>query len=123
MVKTIILIGFLTIAVAFNSYAHDSDRIDQLENETQEISLRLSKVESMLIGSSYANEPATSGVGWPSVSDWRKLTTDMSTSDVRKILGEPQRVEGGTRASWYYPNGGSIMFDEGKVYRWSEPYQ
>ena len=121
MVKKIILIGFLSLAVAFNAYAHDIDRIDQLEKELQETKLRLSKLESLLSNPSNAQESVTSGEGWKSVMNWRKLTNDMSTSDVRKILGEPQRLDGGIVAHWYYQNGGSLTFFEGKVQRWIEP--
>ena len=121
MVKTIIIIGFLSLAAAFNSYAHDSDRIDQLEKEIQETKLRLSKLESLLSNPSKAQELVTSGEGWKSVMNWRKLTKDMSTSDVQKILGEPHRVDGGTFTKWYYQNDGRIIFYEGKVDNWREP--
>jgi hypothetical protein len=123
MVKTIIIIGFLSLAVAFNSYAHDSDRIDQLEKEIQETKLRLSKLESLLSNPSNAQKPVTSGEGWKSAMNWRKLTKDMSTSDVQKILGEPHRVDGGSLTFWYYENGGEVTFHEGKVNRWHEPRQ
>lgn len=121
MVKKIIIIGFLSFAVAFNSYANDSDRIEQLEKEIQQIKLRLSKLESLTSNPSNAQNPVTSGEGWKSVMNWRKLTTDMSASDVQKILGEPQRLDGGTIANWYYQNGGRITFFEGKVRQWTEP--
>jgi hypothetical protein len=123
MVKTFIVIGFLSLAVASNSYAHDSDRIDQLEKEIQETKLRLSKLESLLSNPSKAEELATSREGWKSVMNWRKLTTDMSASDVQKILGEPHRVDGGTFTTWYYQNKGRIVFYEGKVSQWNEPRQ
>jgi outer membrane protein assembly factor BamE (lipoprotein component of BamABCDE complex) len=55
--------------------------------------------------------------------NWRKLTKDMSTSDVKKILGEPHRVDGGTFTHWYYQNHGGVIFYEGKVDRWMEPRQ
>ena len=123
MVKTIAIIGFLSLAVAFNANAHDSDRVDQLEKELQEIKLRLSKLESLLSNPSNAQKPVTSGEGWKSIMNWRKLTNGMSTSDVQRILGEPHRVDGGAIASWYYQNGGRITFYEGKVDRWTEPRQ
>lgn len=123
MVKTISIIGFLSLAVAFNSHAHDSDRIDQLEKEIQETKLRLSKLESLLSSPSNAEEPVTSGEGWKSVMNWRKITEDMSTSDVQKILGEPHWVAGGTITNWDYQNGGSVVFLKGKVERWMEPRQ
>jgi len=123
MVKTIAIIGFLSLAVAFNSYAHDSDRIDQLEKELQELKLRLTKLEVLLSNPSKAQELVTSNEGWKSVMNWRKLTTDMDTSDVQKILGEPHRVDGGRFTTWYYQNGGIIYFIEGKVNHWMEPRQ
>ena len=121
MVKTISFIGFLSLAVAFNANAHDSDRINQLEKEIQEIKFRLSKLESFPSNPSNAQEPATSGDGWKSVMNWRKLTQGMSTSDVRRILGEPHKLDGGTLAHWEYQNGGSIFFYKEKVDRWHEP--
>jgi len=100
MVKQIAVIGFLSLAVTFNSNAHDSDQIDQPEKEMREIKARLSKLESLGSNPSNAQEFVTSGEGWKSIINWRKLTNDMSTSDVRKILGEPHRVDGGTMTDW-----------------------
>ncbi len=48
MVKLIAIIGLLSMSVAFNANAHDSDRIAQLEKELQETKARLSKLESLL---------------------------------------------------------------------------
>jgi hypothetical protein len=123
MVKTIAIIAFLSLAVAFNSYANDSDRIDRLEKELQEIKVRLSNLESLLSNPSKAQEPTTSGEGWKSVRNWRKLTAGMGPSDVRNILGEPHRVDGGTVAVWFYQNGGEVSFIDDKVRRWREPRQ
>ncbi len=121
MVKTVPIIGFLLLAVAINSNAHDSDRVEKLEKEIQELKLRVSKLESLLSNPSKAQEPVTSSEGWKSILNWRMLTTDMSTSDVQKILGAPHRVDGGVIAHWYYQNGGEVTFFDGKVHRWREP--
>jgi hypothetical protein len=121
MVKRIIVIGLLSLVVAFNSYAQDSDRIDQLEKEIQELKLRVLKLESLISNPSLAQEAAPLGEGWNSVANWRKLSTDMDYSDVRKILGEPQRIDGGNLARWVYQNGGEVFFFLGKVDRWEEP--
>ena len=123
MVKTIALIGFLSLAVIFNAHAHDSDRIDRLEKEMQETRLRLQRLESFLGKQSNAQEPVASGGGWKSAANWKRLAADMSASDVRKILGEPLQMDGGTFARWYYQNRGVVMFFEGKVSRWEEPGQ
>ncbi|MBI1423769.1 MAG: hypothetical protein GC149_09925 [Gammaproteobacteria bacterium] len=109
------------LGVIFNSYADDSDRIDRLEKKVQELNLRISKLESLLRESSENKVLVPSHEGWKSVHNWRKLATDMSASDVQKILGEPQRVDGGNLATWYYGNGGTVMFFNGRVNRWMEP--
>ena len=123
MIKTFTIIVFLLLAVAFNANAQVIDRIDPLEKEVYEIKLRLSKLESLLSNPSKANEHVTSGEGWKSVMNWRKLTTDMDCSAVQKILGEPNRVDGGQIARWYYKNGGGVIFMFGKVDSWNEPQQ
>jgi len=121
MVKTILFTCFLALAVAFNANAHDSDRIIQLEKEIQEIKARLSRIESFPSHPSNAQEPVTSSEGWKSVMNWRKLTPGMSTSDVRRILGEPHRIDGGDIATWHYQNDGRIVFHKGQARYWNEP--
>ena len=121
MVKTIIIVGLLSLVVAFNANAQDSDRIYQLEKEIQQLKLRISKLESILSSPSSDQEIVPSSEGWKSVANWRKLSTDMGTSDVKKILGEPHRVDGGNIATWYYQNDGRVVFVRGKLYEWTEP--
>lgn len=111
MLKTITVIGLLSFFVAFNTYAQDSDRINQLEKENQELKLRVSELESQL---------SKSG---KSVNNWSKLTRGMSTGDVKKILGEPEYESGGIVAYWDYPNGGIVFFNDEKLGAWSEPRQ
>jgi hypothetical protein len=123
MIKTFVIVGFLSLAVAFNANAHDSDRIDQLEKEIHELKLRISKLESLLSNPRSVQEVVPSGEGWKNVANWRKLSTDMNTSDVKKILGEPHRLDGGDIATWYYKNGGRVNFYKGKVDHWTEPRQ
>lgn len=123
MLKNITVIGFLLFAVAFNTYAHDSDRVDQLEKEIQDLKARLSKLESLLSSLGNSDKPIAPGEGWKSVTNWRKLTTDMGTSDVQRILGDPNRVDGGTLTIWYYQNRGVVMFINGRVSSWTEPRQ
>jgi len=121
MIKTITIIGFLSLFIAFNSYAGDSARIDQVEKEVQELKLRVLKLESLISNPNSVQEVVPSGEGWKHVANWRKLSTGMNPSDVRKILGEPHRVDGGIIATWYYPNGGEVIFQSNKTWRWREP--
>jgi hypothetical protein len=55
-------------------------------------------------------------------SQWRQLRRRMSQDDVKKLLGEPDRVSVSRfYDSWYY-GGGSVTFDsKGHVDFWSEP--
>jgi hypothetical protein len=83
--------------------------------------IRISKLESLLSKPNAVQQAVTSSEGYKSIANWRRLTTDMGYSDVRKLLGEPTRVDGGQLAHWHYPNGGQVFFTFGKVERWQEP--
>lgn len=123
MLKQITIIGFLSLAIAFSANAQGSDRFDHMEKEIQEIKLRLSNLESLLNNPSKVQEVMPPGEGWKSVANWRKLATGMKASDVRLILGEPHRLDGGQLARWYYQNGGEVQFFDEKIHRWIEPRQ
>jgi hypothetical protein len=121
MIKPIIIIGFLSLAAAFNSNAHDSDELEELEKEILEIKQPLSELESPSINPGNTENTVNSSEGWKSISNWRKLTVGMEPSDVRQILGEPHRIKGGQLAFWDYPNGARVTFMGGKIQSWSEP--
>jgi hypothetical protein len=133
MIKSIIVFVFLSFVVALSAGAQDGDRIGQLEKEVQELKARLSKLESAPGNKSNANQSDTSQSdtrkvapaedGWRSVANWRKLQTDMSNSAVRRILGEPDRIEGGGVSHWYYQNGGTVTFIRDRTSQWAEPKQ
>lgn len=123
MDKNITIIGFLSLAVAFSANAHDSDRVDQLEKDLREVKAQLAKLESLIIAPNIAQKSLDSSDGWKSVINWRKLTKGMSPSEVRKILGEPHRLDGGTIARWFYQNDGRVLFYDEKVEQWTEPRQ
>lgn len=138
----------ITFTATFNSYAHESDRIDMLEQElieTQKKLLdtrkRLAILESMIRDRGVQQKPAepgsaddekmdsgqsgsgevTDSEGWKSRAKWQELSTGMSMGLVRKILGDPQRQKGASVATWYYENGGSVVFWDGYLKKWSEP--
>lgn len=121
MVTKLAVAVILSLVTTLSSYAHDSDRIEQLEREVQETKERLSILESILQNKNDEKEHVITGDGWESVANWRKLTIGMNTSTVQKILGDAHRIEGGTIAIWYYKNEGTVTFMKGKVYSWSEP--
>tara|TARA_R110000782_G_scaffold191199_4_gene281046 strand:- start:709 stop:1080 length:372 start_codon:yes stop_codon:yes gene_type:complete len=123
MFKPIIFLGFFAFSVAFNVHADDSARISRLEKQVQELTVRLSNLESQLNGQDEVQEFVANGDGWKSIANWRKLTTAMGYDDVERILGTPKRVDGGNVAHWYYPNGAKVVFIRGKAQSWSEPRQ
>tara|TARA_B100002003_G_scaffold219005_1_gene220360 strand:- start:773 stop:1144 length:372 start_codon:yes stop_codon:yes gene_type:complete len=123
MFKTIICFGFLAFSVALDVYADDSTRIDRLEKQVQELKVRLSNLESRFNDQDDVHEFVANGDGWKSIANWRKLTTAMGYNDVERILGTPERVDGGNLAHWYYPNRAEVVFMRGKVESWSEPRQ
>ncbi|OZC34519.1 hypothetical protein B9Q17_05960 [Marinobacter vinifirmus] len=123
MFKTIIFLGALSLGFALNVHADDSARIDRLETQVQELKNRLSNLESQINDQSDVQEFIANGDGWRSIANWRKLTTAMGYDDVERILGTPERVDGGNLAHWYYPNRAKVIFMRGKVESWSEPRQ
>ena len=116
-----LFVAFSLAAVAFGSYASDSDRITQLENEVQELKLRLKRLELPQANISNQQKPVSSSQGWKSQANWRALKKGMAYEDVRAILGEPERIAGGTFTHWFYLNRGSLTYYEDRLDSWSEP--
>ena len=121
MVPKLAIVLFLSLVVTLSSYAHDSDRIEQLEREVQETKQRLSILESKLQHTNDEEELVISDDGWKSVANWRKLTFGMSALSVKNLLGDPHKIDGAKNAVWYYDNGGVVRIIDGNVDRWSEP--
>ncbi len=55
------------------------------------------------------------------LSSWRQLKKNMSEEQVRALLGEPAKVDGGTFAFWHYRSGGTVTFYNDRVDSWTEP--
>jgi outer membrane protein assembly factor BamE (lipoprotein component of BamABCDE complex) len=101
--------------------ASDVDRITQLEKEVQELKLRLSNLETPQSKASLNQKPSISPDGWKTLANWRSLKNGMSYDDVRAILGEPSRINGGNMAYWFYPNQSGVVFYKDKLDTWFEP--
>lgn len=119
-IKTV-AIACLPLTIAFGSYAQSTDRTEQLEKEIRDIKLRLSNLEAAQGKPAASAKTLQSGDGWKAPANWRALKSGMSTDDVRNLLGEPARLDGGEIAHWYYPSNGRVIFMSEKVYQWNEP--
>jgi hypothetical protein len=67
------------------------------------------------LGQAPAQELAT-----PTV-DYRRQ--GMRPIEVREILGDAHRVDGGYFTRWHYKNGGAVVFANEEVNEWTEPQQ
>ena len=122
--KTLLKIGLvssLLLTLSLSSLASDTDRITQLEKDVQNLKLRLTKLEVSQSSTSNQQKPSTSTDGWKFLANWRSLKKGMSYDDVRTILGEPSRIQGGTIAYWFYTNRSSVTFYEDRLDSWTEP--
>ena len=114
----------LTIALAtatLNSYAGDSERINQLENEVNELRQRIQKIENFQSNVTSQQKQLVADEGARSLANWRRLNRGMSYNDVRTLLGEPLRIEGGGIATWRYSNNGRAVFIRDRLSSWDEP--
>lgn len=65
---------------------------------------------------------STSSGGDPSkLANWRALRKGMTGDEVRALLGEPVRIEGGGFMNWHWDRGAKVTFWQEKVYGWDEP--
>jgi len=115
------IVAFLTFALTFNSFASDADRITLLEKEVGELKQRLSNFESAQAIKKTTQTPIVSSEGWRQIANWRLLKSGFSPKDVRELLGEPTRIDGGNVAFWTYPNRGEVTFLRDQVQQWREP--
>jgi len=118
--RTLLLAFALSVATC-TSFANDSQRISQLENEVNELKLRIQKLESFPPNTSNQQKQVVANEGAKTIANWRKLNRGMSYNDVRGLLGEPLRIEGGGIATWRYASNGNVVFIRDKLSSWDEP--
>jgi outer membrane protein assembly factor BamE (lipoprotein component of BamABCDE complex) len=120
LMRTLLLAIALTLTT-FSSFANDSERITQLENQVNELKLRIQKLENPQSNASNQQKQVVANEGAKSIANWRKLNRGMSYNDVRGLLGEPLRIEGGGVAYWMYSNNGRVTFVRDTLSSWNEP--
>jgi len=79
-------------------------------------------LETLVKADSSRNSPVPASANWRDLANWRRLVRGMNMDQVRALLGEPERVEGGPVTSWYWTNA-NVYFISGQLSGWSEPHQ
>jgi len=120
LMRTLLLAITLT-ATTLSSFASDSARVSQLENEVNELRLRVQKLENLQPNANIQQRQVVANEGMNSLVIWRKLSRGMSYNEVRGLLGEPLRIEGGGIATWMYAKNGRVVFIRDKLSSWDEP--
>ena len=118
--RTLLLAIALT-ATTLSSFASDSARLSQLENEVNELRLRVQRLENSQPNTNNQQKQVVANEGAKSIANWRKLNRGMAYNEVRGLLGEPLRIEGGGVATWWYEKNGRVVFIRDKLSSWDEP--
>lgn len=97
------------------------DRVRELERRVEQLEKQVAQPASS-VG---APKPeASQPDGWRHRESWRLLRHGMTESDVRSILGVPQKVDANPIViRWDYSGGGSAEFEvrDGRLRGWREP--
>jgi hypothetical protein len=99
-------------------------RIDLLERKTADLERRVRELEGRVTVSPSRPPTVPASSQWRDIQNWRGLRFGMTMDQVRTLLGEPQRVDAGSRITfWHWGEMSYVVFDgqSGKVQSWSEP--
>ena len=121
--KTAIALLLCSLAFQVNAQSGATDeRIRLLEAQILQLNGRVAALEGMLNQAKASQQPIVTGEGWKSRANWRKLRKGMSEDEVRALLGEPERLNGGSFSRWKYPSYEEVVFHMNRgVYQWTEP--
>jgi hypothetical protein len=115
-----------TLALIFSSLLtsplHASEeRFNKLEGEIRDLKSRIEKLEGGKAKLTSPSPKTRSKEGWKDLSNWRSLKKGMSCDDVRELLGEPDRINGGSFTFWYYKGASNVIFYMDQLDSWTEP--
>jgi uncharacterized membrane protein YhiD involved in acid resistance len=117
---TTAVIAIVIVLATLFMFGKLSERVWQLEEDVEGLKLQITQLTSQTGSANNRQKPHTSLDGWKTLANWRTLKKGMSYDNVRQILGEPARIQGGDVTFWFYPKGGVIFRNE-KLDSWSEP--
>ena len=95
-------------------------RIELLERKNTGLEQRVRDLEAIIRREPSRDQHVAGSGDWRDISNWRRLRRGMKPDQVRALLGEPERVEGGDFTYWHWANA-YVLFYSGKLDRWSEP--
>lgn len=95
-------------------------RIDFLERNVAGLEQRLRELEAFIKAEPSRDRQVQAAANWRDLANWRQLSIGMTEDQVRGLLGEPERVQGGYVTHWSWTNS-YVDFISGKLAGWSEP--
>jgi len=122
VIRTTLLTVLVCIAMPLGAAENGTTTDNSLERRIVDLEKRVSELEAISNGTpSKASRIPTSG-NWKVLQNWRQLRTGMSYDEVRTLLGEPENIDGGKIAHWYWGSKKAhVVFMSDKLYSWSEP--
>ena len=109
---------FLIPLIIFSVSLPASASEDELQKQIDALSQRVEQLEQVVRGLSSEDN-------WKDSAYWSRLKREMDEHEVRKILGNPSRIEESIFTTWYYHASSKlhsfVWFDEGKVLGWEAP--
>lgn len=126
MYRSVVMCALLAASTPMLAAAQDVSnaslisRIEQLEKTNANLERRLSEVEKLLKKTPASAQTVAGSSKSRDVANWRRLRVGMSMDEVRELLGEPERIEGGGVATWHWTDANVVFLSE-KVAQWSEP--
>ncbi len=118
---TAAVIAIVIVLATLFMFGKLSERVWQLEEDVESLKLQITQLTSQTGSANNRQKPHTSIDGWKNLTNWRSLKKGMSYDNVRQILGEPGRIQGGSFTFWIYPDRSSVTFYNDRLDSWTEP--
>jgi hypothetical protein len=94
----------------------------ETDRRISSLEARITKLEEATKSSPRKALPPIATGNWKDLQNWRRLRKGMSHSQVRALLGEPEKIEGGYFTIWYWGQmSANVYFTDSGLYSWSEP--
>ena len=119
LILAILVVGGIVLVVAVFGYSIYSDNQQAQNKPAKSAAPKSASSPKPAVKEQVAPAPQQKPI--VDLTTWRTLRKDMSMGDVRSILGEPSRIDGGSFTTWHYPNYGTVTFYKDVVYLWREP--